>query len=145
MTDPTSPTGAARLTTADREFLDGPRLGFLSFGRPRAWGQPVPVWFESTDEGVHLFTETASRKVARVTAGDWASLVAANEVGEPEHWVAISGPARLETTGAGELATRLGARYWDLTDPRLRAVVDSWRTADLVRIVVPAARVRRYG
>jgi hypothetical protein len=132
------------LTEDDRTFLAGPRLGFLTVEPDGGWPTPVPVWFEPTDQAVQLFTEAGSRKTRRLRAVPRASLVAANQVGEPEFWVAVEGPARIEPAGAGELAGRLAARYWDLSDPALAAVADSWRSADLVRIVIEAERVTRY-
>jgi hypothetical protein len=96
------------------------------------------------DQTVELFTSPGSRKARRIAAVPRASLVAANQVGEPEHWVAVTGPARIAGAGAGELAGRLAARYWDLTDPALAATAEAWRSADMVRIVIEAERVTRY-
>jgi hypothetical protein len=132
------------LTDDDRAFLAGPRLGFLTVDPGGGWPTPVPVWFEPLDQAVRLFTEAGSGKTRRLRAVPRASLVAANHVGEPEHWVAAEGPARIDPAGAGELASRLAARYWDLSDPALAATADGWRSADLVGIVIEAERVTRY-
>ena len=132
------------LTDDDRAFLAGPRLGFLTVDPDGGWPTPVPVWFEPADQAVQLFTEADSRKARRLRAVPRASLVAANEVGEPEFWVAVEGPVRIDSEGAGDLAAELAGSYWDLSDPGLAAIADSWRSADLVRIVIEAECVRRY-
>jgi general stress protein 26 len=104
------------------------------------------VWFEATDDGaVQLFSLATSPKVRRVRRDPRASLVAANAVGEPENWIAISGTATVEEDGADELAARLGARYWDLDDPEKAAALTSMVEAELVRIVIRPERVSRYG
>jgi pyridoxamine 5'-phosphate oxidase-like protein len=135
------------LTDDDRAFLTGPRLGFLTVdpGPDGGWPTPVPVWFEPAGQTVQLFTGPRSPKVRRIERLPRASLVAANQVGEPEHWVAVEGPARIEPDGVPELAARLAERYWDLSDPALAAAANSWRSADLVRIVIEAERVTRFG
>jgi general stress protein 26 len=141
-----STTSNAELTAADREFLATPRIGFLTVAGGNGLPEPRPVWFEATDDGtVQLFSLTTSPKVRRVQKDPRASLVAANGVGEPENWIAISGTATVEEDGAGELATRLGARYWDLDDPEKAAALTSMVEADLVRIVIRPERIVRYG
>lgn len=132
-------------TSEDRQFLDPARIGFLTVDSRGDWPLPIPLWFERTGEAVQLFTSRRSKKARRVAETPRASLVAANQVGEPEHWVAITGPATVEADGANELAVRLAARYWDLTDPALAAVRDEWRSdEDLVRIVIQAEQVTRH-
>jgi Pyridoxamine 5'-phosphate oxidase len=134
------------LTPDDRRFLDGPRLGFLTVPRRDAeLPTPVPVWFESGDSFVQLFAFAESRKVKRIAEAGHASLVAANHLDEPEHWIAVAGRATIETDGAFELAVRLATRYRDLSDPVRSAEVQSWGNEALVRIVVAADNVRRYG
>jgi PPOX class probable F420-dependent enzyme len=139
-------TNAAELTAADREFLATPRMGFLTVAGGTGLPEPRPVWFEVTEDGaVQLFSLATSPKVRRVRRDPRASLVAANALGEPENWIAISGTATVEEDGAGELATRLGARYWDLDDPEKAAALTSMVEAELVRIVIRPERVSRYG
>jgi PPOX class probable F420-dependent enzyme len=141
-----STTNAVELTAADREFLATPRMGFLTVASADGLPEPRPVWFEVTEDGaVQLFSLTASPKVRRVRRDPRVSLVAANAVGEPENWIAISGSATVEEDGAGELAARLGARYWDLDDPEKAAALESMVAADLVRIVIRPERISRYG
>lgn len=136
------------LTDEDRRFLDGPRLGMLTVDpHPRGWPAPVPVWFECAVSGVQLFSLASSPKLRAIERTAYASLVAANHLHEPEHWVSVAGPVGVEATGAFELAARLAARYWDLSDPARAATLASWeRSADsLVRVVIDAEHVRRYG
>jgi nitroimidazol reductase NimA-like FMN-containing flavoprotein (pyridoxamine 5'-phosphate oxidase superfamily) len=134
------------LTPEDRRFLAEPRLGFLTVAPSGdRWPVPVPVWFEADDDGVQLFTSPGSRKARQVRATPRASLVAANHVGEPEHWVSVTGPARVATDGAHELATRLARRYWDLSDPALAAVLRTFLEVPQIRIVIEAEEVTRYG
>jgi hypothetical protein len=141
-----STTSAAELTAADREFLVAPRLGFLTVAGGTGLPEPRPVWFEVTEDGaVQLFSLAASPKVRRVRRDPRASLVAANEFGEPENWIAISGSATVEEDGGGELAARLGAHYWDLGDPDKAATLESIVEAGLVRIVIRPERISRYG
>jgi hypothetical protein len=104
------------------------------------------VWFEVTEDGlVQLFSGATSPKVRRVRRDPRASLVTANAVGEAENWIAISGTATVEEGGAAELATRLGARYWDLDDPEQAAALKAMVDSDLVRIVIRPERIVRYG
>lgn len=136
------------LNERDREFLRRPRLGFLTV--PGRAGDPVPaprpVWFEVAGDGTfQLFSGAASPKVRRLRALPRASLVAANEVGEPEYWVGVTGPVTVRPDGGPELARRLAERYWDLTDPALAATLDGILQDDLVRIVIHPESVRRYG
>lgn len=134
------------LTDADRKFLDRPRIGFLTVAqRPDEWPAPVPVWFAVVDDAVQLFTSRGTRKARRIGATPQASLVAANEVGEPEYWVAVTGRATVEAEGAQDLARRLAERYWDLGDPALAAVAEGWGSdPNLVRIVIQPDLVARY-
>ena len=133
------------LTDDDVRFLRTPRLGFLTVYSDPHPAPPVPVWFDSDRDGVELFSSAGSRKVERSRRAEAASLVAANAVGEPEHWVAVSGPVSVVPNGGFELASRLAERYWDLSDPERAAAVEGWRHAPLVRLVIRADRVWRYG
>ena len=105
------------------------------------------MWFECGDASVQLFSLASAPKVQRVERTPYASLVVVNNLGEPEHWVAVAGVARVERTGGFELAARLAARYWDLSDPERARTLRTWeRSADsLVRIVIDAESVTRYG
>ena len=136
------------LPDIDREFLARPRLGFLTVApaSPTGWPSPRPVWFERMPAGeVQLFSGARSPKVARVRATPKASLLVANEVGEPEHWILFVGAAAVHADGAGDLAERLADRYWDLGDPVRAASLRGFLTSELVRIVITPEKVTRYG
>ncbi|QYG95039.1 pyridoxamine 5'-phosphate oxidase family protein [Iamia sp. SCSIO 61187] len=133
------------LTAEDRTFLAGPRLGFLTVASADARSPhlPVPVWFEPLPDGVQLVTGARSAKVRRLRARPQASLVAANHLDEPEHWVAVAGPVTLHDDGAPELTARLAGRYWDLDDPERAATLEAWRSEEMVRVVIRAEVLRR--
>lgn len=132
------------LSASDRRFLDVPRLGFLTVATPRRFPTPLPVWFEADERSVQLFTFPSSAKARRVEADPRASLVAANHIGEPEHWIAVSGPARIDPDGAHDLARRLAARYWDLSNPALATTLEEWLSTPLVRLIIDATHITRY-
>ena len=136
------------LSDFDREFLARPRLGFLTVApaSQAGWPSPRPVWFEHTPAGeVQIFSGARSPKVARVRATPKASLLVANDVDEPEHWILFVGAAAVHTDGTVDLAERLAERYWDLGDPARAASLQEFRTSDLVRIVITPEKVTRYG
>ncbi|GLY41959.1 pyridoxamine 5'-phosphate oxidase [Amycolatopsis sp. NBRC 101858] len=128
------------LTEQDLEFLRRPLHGFLTV----AGGQPRPVWFEATPDGVELFTEPDSPKVRRLRRDPHASLIVAAPVGERERWVSVTGRVTLEPGGAHDLAARLAARYWDLDDPVRAADLEGILATDQLRLVIHPETVRRY-
>ncbi len=112
---------------AQREdFLATPRLGVLMMNRePAPIG--VPVWFEWNGTAVEMFSYAQMPKIRRIERNPNASVLAANSVGEPEGWVAFDGTIEITNPGGIELATRLAERYWDLSDPTYRAMLDGWQ------------------
>lgn len=70
-------------------------------------------------------------------------MVVSAPVGEAEQWVSIEGSVTLAVDGAYELAERLAFRYY-AGEPEKLAVLNDWRTAELVRIVISPERVSRY-
>ncbi|MEU4522644.1 pyridoxamine 5'-phosphate oxidase family protein [Amycolatopsis sp. NPDC024027] len=129
------------LTSDDLEFLRRPLHGFLTV----AAGEPRPVWFEATDDGlIQLFTEPDALKVRRARRDPRASIVVAAPVGERERWVSVAGRVSVEPGGAHDLAARLAARYWDLGDPVRAADLEAILKADQVRLVLHPETVRRY-
>ncbi len=129
------------LTSDDLEFLRRPLHGFLTV----AAGEPRPVWFEATDDGlVQLFTEPDALKVRRARRDPRASIVVAAPVGERERWVSVAGRVSVEPGGAHDLAARLAARYWDLEDPVRAADLEAILKTDQVRLVLHPETVRRY-
>lgn len=134
------------LGTDDLEFLARPLLGFFSTATGPTPPQPRPVWFEATSEGeVQLFTGPDSLKVRRLASDPRASIVVATPADERERWIAIAGPARVETDGdaARDLAARLAERYWDLDDPTRAQDLAEILADDWVRIVIRPDRIRR--
>jgi len=138
-----SPT--TELTPQDREFLRRPLHGLVTAAAGSVPPQPRPVWFElADDDTVVIFSAPDSARVRHLQQDPRASVVVVAPVGEPEHWVAVSGPVTL--SGAGDerdLVTRLGARYYDLGDADRAAAVESMAAQEWVRIVIHPEKVRR--
>jgi len=133
------------LTTDDLELLRRPLHGFLSVAAGPVPPQPRPVWFEVADDGaLQLFTGPDTLKVRRLRRDPRASIVVAAPVGEREHWVAVTGTVTVETDGAHDLAARLAARYWDLTDPVRARDLAGILAEDQVRLVLHPVDVSRY-
>jgi nitroimidazol reductase NimA-like FMN-containing flavoprotein (pyridoxamine 5'-phosphate oxidase superfamily) len=138
-------TDDTSLTAEDLEFLDRPLHGFLTVADGPVPPQPRPVWFEATAEGtVQLFTAPDSLKVRRLARDPRASLVVAAPAGERERWVSVTGDTTVEPGGAHDLAHRLAARYWDLTDPARAADLAEILATEQVRIVIHPKSVRRF-
>lgn len=132
------------VTAADLELLRRPLHGFLTVADGPVPPQPRPVWFEVTDEGdVQLFTGPDTLKVRRLRRDPRASLVVAAPVGEREHWVSVTGRVTVEPDGAHDLASRLAARYWDLTDPVRAQDLAAILAEDQVRLVLHPESVTR--
>jgi hypothetical protein len=130
----------------DRALLARPLYAFLTVApRDGRWPAPRPVWFEVTDAGdLQMFSVPDAPKLARLRETPRASVVVAAPVGEPEHWVAVEGAVTLHGEGGADLAARLADRYWDMGEPGRQAVVDEWRAAGVVRIVVHPETVNRF-
>ena len=131
----------------DREtFLRETRLGILTTlvegGMPIA----VPVWYEWDGEHARIFSNATSAKIRRLERDSRASLLVTNVLGEQEYWVAIEGTVAVRREGAIELAMRLAARYWDLSDPARAAAVQRWsdNPGALVLLELTPARFRTY-
>lgn len=137
---------SVELTPDERDLLARPVNGILTVA-PAAGRRPVPrpVWFEYTDDGaIEVISEAGAPKVRRLRADPWASLLVTAPPGEPERWVALDGPATLDTEGGREATVRLARRYWDLDDPQRAADLEGMLAAELVRIVIRPERIARY-
>lgn len=134
------------LTVEDRQFLNRPRIGLVTAAPAESqWPTPAPVWFEATEDGVQYFTSAQFPRTRRLQTTPRASFIAAAEVGEPEHWVAITGPVTVTPEGSIDLMLRLAGRYWDLDDPEKAAIVDGWRQdSNGMRVIIGAEKVTRY-
>ncbi|MEU4689694.1 pyridoxamine 5'-phosphate oxidase family protein [Actinoplanes sp. NPDC023714] len=130
----------------DLDLLARPLHAFLTVA-PKAgrWPSPRPVWYELAGDGtLQLFSFAEAPKVARLREEPRASLVVAAPIGEPEHWVAAEGAVTIHEDGAADLAARLAARYYDMSDPAKQKLVAEWKDAPLVRIVLRPETVNRY-
>lgn len=133
------------LTAADLDLLHRPLHGFFTVAAGPVPPQPRPVWFEASEDGtIQLFTGPGTLKVRRLERDPRASMVVAAPAGEPERWVAVSGPVTITTEGAKELAARLAARYWDLSDPALAAAAEQMQVDEQVRLILRPEQVRRF-
>ena len=130
----------------DLALLTRPLYAFLTVApRGDRWPAPRPVWFEVTGDGdLQMFSAPDAPKLDRLREHPRASVVVAAPPGEPEHWVAVEGPVTVHEEGGGDLAARLAERYWDLSDPAHRELVDEWRAGGVVRIVLRPDVVNRY-
>ncbi len=132
----------------DRDaFLSETRLGILTTMTRDSTPISVPVWYEWDGERAQVFSDASSAKVRRLRHDSRASLLVTNVLGEQEYWVAIDGTMAIGSEGAVELAERLAARYWDLSDPDRAAAEQGWRKhADaLVLLELTPTRIRTYG
>ena len=107
-------------------FLAETRIAVLTTLDSSGWPVSVPVWFEWDGSHARVFSSVGSRKISRLQADSRASLLIANNVGEPEYWVAIDGDVEVREEGAAALAKRLADRYWDMSDEEHRKTVDTW-------------------
>lgn len=90
---------------------------------------PRPVWFEWDDATVHMFSSSVAPKIARLTADPHATVLVANEVAEPEFWVAIQGTIEVITDNPIAVVERLAERYWGPTPTDAQAgVLAYWKS-----------------
>ena len=135
-------------TTAIDEFLAA-RHRYAMLTTLRRDGSPttIPVWFDWTGEAVEMFAAQGSLKLSRITRDPRVTVTVANEVDEPEFWVAFDGEAEMVDGGGFDLAERLAPLYWDLTQPERVAALEAWRQEGneaFQRIVVRPTAVRSY-
>lgn len=124
-------------------FLATPRLAILMTNRKEPAPIGVPVWFEWNGSTVEMFAEASSPKVPRLGRDPNASVLVTNAVGEAEAWVAFDGTIEVNPGGI-ELATRLAERYWDLSIPAYRAVLEAWQQVPeaLCQLSLTPSRIR---
>jgi PPOX class probable F420-dependent enzyme len=125
------------MSPAERDaFLAKARLGILSTLRDDGSPVAVPVWFEWDGTAVRVFSSATSGKVKRIERDPRASLVAVNDLDEPEAWVAFDGRVSISREGAFDLAQRLAHRYWDITTDEHKNSLESWRkSAEHLRVL----------
>jgi nitroimidazol reductase NimA-like FMN-containing flavoprotein (pyridoxamine 5'-phosphate oxidase superfamily) len=111
------------------KLLDKTRLGILISNRQDGTPVGVPIWFDWDGEVIRFFSTKTSQKIKRLTRHSHASLLVTNNVGEPEAWVAFDGEVSVHQSGGIELAEKLAAAYWDLTDQKYAERLASWQAA----------------
>lgn len=128
-------------------FLSKTRVGYLSVlasdGAPRT----VPVWFDWDGHAVRIFTSKTSPKVKRLRQDPRATFVVGNHVGEDEAWVAFDGTVTIQDDEAiGEFIEKLASRYWDLSDPSKKTVLDAWQAdpEQFCLLVLIPTQIRSY-
>lgn len=107
-------------------LLERPRIGILVANRVNGSALGFPVWFDWDGTTLRLIASRESRKVKRLLNDPRASLLAVNDVGEPEAWLAFDGDLKIADENGGDLALRLANRYWDLEDSGRAAEYAAW-------------------
>jgi len=138
----------AAMSDAQRDaFLADARIAVLATSAADGPPTMVPVWFEWADGRARFFTGVTSPKMRRIARDPRVSLLVANPAGQPEAWVLIEGAVEVSEQGAFDLAERLAARYWDMTDAAHIETVAAWKAASatfrLLEIV--PSRIRSSG
>jgi len=110
------------------EFLAKTRYGYLTMLTRDGAPSTVPVWFDWDGQLVRIFTGIDSPKIKRIKRDARVTLLVSNDMSEVEMWVAFDGTAKIQSEGVIELIEKLAARYWDLSNPKLKATLDSWLT-----------------
>ena len=128
------------------EFLAKTRYGYLATLAPDGSPRTVPVWFDWDGQAIRIFTGIDTPKVKRIQRDPRATLLVSNDLSEKEAWVSFEGTARIRLDGGFELAERLAAKYWDLSDPDQKATLDSWKASSeqLCIIELFPDRIRTY-
>ena len=137
-----------KMSDKNREqFLSKTRYGFLTTLTKDGSPSSVPVWFDWDGNKVKIFTSKDSPKVKRIKHDSRITLLVSNHLDEVESWVAFDGNATIQSDDAiAEFLGKLAARYWDLSDPKQKSVLNSWQAnPDQFCIIewVPT-RVRSY-
>ena len=114
-------------TKHNLHLLERPRIGILVANRADGSALGLPVWFDWDGTTLRLIASRESQKVKRLRNDPRASLLVANDVGEPEAWLAFDGELKIAEEGGGDLALRLANRYWDLEDPGRAAEYAAWK------------------
>ena len=126
-------------------FLERTRQGILLTNRPDGGPDGVPVWFDWDGETLRFFSGAGAPKIERLTADPRMAMLVCNDVDESPAWVRFEGRAVIDMDAdAKALAVEvLAPRYWDLDDPRYRAIVDQWADAPADAFVVVRLRPER--
>lgn len=125
-------------------FLAEPRLAILMTNREDNAPIGVPVWFEWDGSVVQMFAAKGTKKLRRIEKDPRVSVLVTNRVGETEVWVAFDGVIEVQEGGTAELIGRMGQKYWDLSDPKLKEMLDLWVQAEeaMVLLTLKPSRIR---
>ena len=129
------------------KFLSETRYGMLTTLKADGRPSSVPVWFEWDGRVVRLFTGKDTAKVRHIRRDPRVNLLVANHPEESEAWVLFEGEAAVVPEGGIELAEKLAARYYDLSDPERRAILERWQAKPATFCVIELlpSRIRSYG
>ena len=129
------------------KFLSKTQYGYLTTLKGDGSPITVPVWFDWDGHTIRMFTGQSSPKVGRIQKDPRVTLLVSNEINEYEAWVAFDGQATIRLDESiGEFLDQLASRYWDLSDPKRKMVLDSWKANPeqfYVLELVPT-RIRTY-
>ena len=127
-------------------FLAKTRVGYLTTLRGNGAPMTTPIWFDWNGEVLQIFTDSHSAKVTHIENDARVTMVAANEVGEKEGWIAFDGNAVLEREVDFAFIERLADRYWDMSEPTHRETVAAWRMGGSFCLIrLRPERIRSYG
>jgi len=135
---------AAVLEVVDNQLRDKPSATRQSYQRLLKEGFSKQEAREFIGVAV---TGIDSSKVKCIRHDPRITLLVSNDMSEYETWVAFDGTANIRLDGAIELIDQLVVKYWDLSDPKRKATLDSWKRApeQLCVIELVPSRIRTYG
>ena len=119
-------------------FLERTRQAILLTNRADGSPDGVPIWFDWDGETARFFSGAGAPKIERIAADPQIALLVTNDIDEAPAWVRFEGRAVIDMDAdAKALAVDvLAPRYWDLSEPAYRAVVDQWAQAPAEALVV---------
>jgi PPOX class probable F420-dependent enzyme len=100
----------AKLTPAQRAFLESPFAGVVTDLRPDGSPHSTVVWVDVDDEGVSFNTAWPRAKPRYLANDPRASLVVIDPQ-DAYRWIAIDGTVTLTEEGANEQIDRLAKKY----------------------------------
>ncbi|MDQ7820967.1 MAG: PPOX class F420-dependent oxidoreductase [Armatimonadota bacterium] len=99
-----------RLPDHIRAFLDAPYLAVLATVGPRGRPQATPVWFALDGDEILMNTTAGRVKLRNLQRRPYASVVVLDP-GDPDRYVQIRGPVRLDPAHGAQDIDRLSLRY----------------------------------
>ena len=101
---------AARLSQAERAFLENPFVGVVTTIAPDGSPQSTIVWVDVDDDGVSFNTAYGRVKPRNLARDPRLSLVVVDP-GDAYRWVKVNGTATLVDQGADAQIDRLSKKY----------------------------------